>query len=62
MTLDLTKLKRASKKDPIPGTVDKKLESPCPFCGERKLLKMKACCGAKNGYIWCQNCNYEKIL
>ena len=62
MPIDLSQMTRASKKDPVPGTVEKIMEWPCPACGSKKLTKLKACCGAKNGYLWCPECQFEKIL
>lgn len=57
-------LKRGSKKDFVPGTLDEVLDRHCPICGpETHLAKMKPCCGSAKGYIWCKRCNYkEQIL
>jgi hypothetical protein len=39
-------LKRSSKSDDIPGTVEAYLDEPCPVCG-KNLKLMKACCTSK---------------
>lgn len=62
MLSDLLKgLKRASKKDDIPGTVDEILDIICPACLSHPLKKYKPCCGSKNGYRGCP-CGYKEQL
>ena len=39
-------LKRSSKADDIPGTVEAYLDELCPACG-KKLKIMKSCCSEK---------------
>ena len=56
---DLIKdLKKSSKLNDIPGTVEVILESQCPIC-LRTLRKYKACCGNPNGYDGCV-CGYKE--
>jgi hypothetical protein len=50
-------LKRSSKADDIPGTVEAYLEEPCPACG-KKLKLMKPCCSSKFGSKECA-CGYK---
>ena len=59
--MDLSKLVRSSKKDPLPGTVEGESDRDCPLCGKVKLMKIKPCCGAKNGALQCR-CGYKEIL
>ena len=56
--IDLTKLKRSSKKDDVPGTVESSLDELCPVCG-RKLRRYKPCCGSPTGYDGCNACGYK---
>lgn len=57
---DLLKgLKKSSKFDDIPGTIDVILEDLCPLCG-KQLRKYKPCCGSPNGYIGCLPCGYKE--
>ncbi len=58
--MDLSGLKRSSKKDDIPGTVEGYLEELCPACG-KKMKLYKKCCGSPNGYKGC-NCGYKISL
>jgi len=57
----IAKLPRTSKKDEIPGSVEKELDELCPACMKVKLAQYKPCCGAPKGYIKCRACGY-KIL
>jgi hypothetical protein len=41
-------LKKSSKTDDIPGTVQEYLDELCPACG-KKLKLMKPCCSSKFG-------------
>lgn len=50
-------LKKSSKKDFIPGTVNKMTERMCPMCG-KMLAEMKACCGSPHGLYACV-CGYK---
>ncbi len=59
LTQYLKDLKRASKSDDIPGSVEAYLEELCPNCG-KKLKLYKKCCGNPNGYVGC-NCGYKVI-
>jgi hypothetical protein len=62
--VDITKFikGRRSKADDVPGTVDEYLDETCPACG-KGLKRMKACCGAPEGYIQCRaNCGYRRNL
>ena len=60
MNIDLSKLKRSSKNEPIPGTFDGYTSRDCPNCHKEKLYKTKPCCGAKNGGFQCR-CGYKEI-
>jgi len=55
-------LKRSSKADDIPGSVEAYLEELCPVpgCG-KKLKKFRKCCGYPVGYVGC-NCGYKVFL
>jgi len=55
--LDLSNLKRRSKRDDIPGTVETILEEKCPFCG-KLMRKYKPCCGSPHGFKGCP-CGYK---
>jgi predicted amidophosphoribosyltransferase len=57
--LDLSNLRRRSKGDDIPGTVETILEENCPNCG-KLMRKYNPCCGSPNGYIGCV-CGYKVI-
>jgi hypothetical protein len=57
--MDLSKLKKGSKRDPIPGTAYTWIDPPCPKCGER-LYEMAVCCGAPEGLIECSGCDYQE--
>ena len=48
----MKQMKRGSKKDDIPGTVQEYLDEPCPACG-KKLKLMKPCCGSPHGTKEC---------
>lgn len=50
-------LKKASKKDFIPGTVKHRTDRVCPACGNR-IAEMKPCCGSPHGYYACV-CGYK---
>lgn len=50
-------LKRSSKSDDIPGTVEAYLDELCPACG-KKLKLMKPCCNSKFGAKACV-CGYK---
>lgn len=54
----LSGLKRSSKKDDIPGTVEAYLEELCPVGCGRKLKQMKPCCSNKTGSKECA-CGYK---
>jgi hypothetical protein len=56
----MKQMKRGSKSDDIPGTVEVISMEPCPSCG-KFLKKYKACCGAKYGYLGC-SCGYKVVL
>jgi hypothetical protein len=57
--MDLSKLKRASKRDPIPGSNYTWITAPCPECGGR-LYEMPVCCGAPEGLIECSKCPFQE--
>jgi hypothetical protein len=61
--MDLTKLNKHSKKDPIPGTTSGYADKNCPICGKRMLI-FKPCCGNPNGYIGCcdLSCGYKEAI
>jgi DNA-directed RNA polymerase subunit RPC12/RpoP len=61
MALDLSQFTRGSKKDPVPGTVEKETDLTCPACLTRKLLKLKACCGMEKGGLQCR-CGYKELF
>jgi uncharacterized protein (DUF983 family) len=58
---DLSKLKRSSKKDEIPGTVEAYLDEICPSCMKGRLAKYRPCCGSPKGYTGCKTCGYKII-
>jgi ERCC4-related helicase len=51
-------LKKSSKEDDIPGTVESILEELCPSCS-KKMRMYKPCCGSPKGYKGCQSCGYK---
>jgi len=56
----LSGLKKTSKKDDIPGTVEQYLEEVCPAChGTLKI--MKPCCGEPRRVKQCA-CGYKVYL
>lgn len=57
--MDLSKLKRSSKRDPIPGTKYKWIDPPCPKCSG-KLYEMPVCCGAPEGMVECSKCAFQE--
>lgn len=50
-------LKRSSKSDDIPGTVEAYLDELCPNC-KKKMRIYKPCCGNPKGYKGCV-CGYK---
>jgi hypothetical protein len=52
-------LKRRTKADDIPGTVESYLEDMCPTGCGGQIRKMKPCCGSPNGYVECERCHYK---
>lgn len=58
--IDLSNLRRRSKSDDIPGTVETILEENCPNCG-KLIRKYKPCCGSPHGYKGCI-CGYKITL
>jgi predicted RNA-binding Zn-ribbon protein involved in translation (DUF1610 family) len=60
LTEYLRGLKRRSKQDDIPGSVEAYLEEPCPSCG-RAMKLYKKCCGNPNGYKGCK-CGFKYVL
>lgn len=50
-------LKRSSKQDDIPGTVEVYLDELCPECGKKQNI-YKPCCGSPMGYKGC-SCGYR---
>lgn len=62
MKLNLSELERTSKKAPIPGTVEGKMQAVCPACLKLNLLKIKPCCGSPKGYLACPACGYKETL
>ena len=59
MPIDLSKLKRGSKRDPVPGSKYRWLDYPCPECGGR-MYEMEICCGAPEGMIECSKCDLQE--
>lgn len=57
--MDLSKLKKGSKRDPVPGSKYQWLEVPCPECGG-PLYELERCCGAPEGLIECSKCPYQE--
>jgi hypothetical protein len=53
----LKTLRRGSKKDDLPGTVDVYLDELCPECGHKQRI-YKPCCGSPMGYKGCP-CGYR---
>ena len=56
----MKQMKRGSKSDDIPGTVQEYLEELCPVCG-KKLKLMKPCCSNKFGSKDCV-CGWKASL
>jgi len=56
----MKQMKKVSKKDDLPGTVEGTLDEKCPNCGKNMKL-YKKCCGSPNGYRGC-NCGYKIML
>ncbi len=54
----MKQMKKASKSDPIPGTVKAYLDEDCPTGCGRKLIQYNPCCGSPNGYKGCA-CGYK---
>lgn len=54
-------LKRVSKEDDVPGTVEAYTDDPCPSCG-KKLKIMKPCCSEKRRTKVCGICGYKEFL
>jgi hypothetical protein len=54
----LRSLKKRSKADDIPGTVEEGQEEKCPACGGM-MKKYKPCCGSPIGYLKCSKCGYK---
>jgi hypothetical protein len=59
--IDLSKLTRGSKHDPIPGLTTGTIDRNCPVCG-KTLAKFKPCCGNPDGFIGCVDptCGYKE--
>lgn len=57
--MDLDKLKRSSKRSPIPGSHYKWIDKLCPDCGGR-TYEMPVCCGAPEGMIECSKCIFQE--
>jgi len=55
-------LTKASKYDPDPNTVDGEVDVSCPACFEKKIVKIKPCCGARKGSYICRRCGYKEII
>jgi hypothetical protein len=48
----MKQMKRGSKKDDLPGAVDRLLDEKCPACG--KTMKLyRPCCGSPQGFKGC---------
>jgi len=60
--MDLSQLKKSSKKDDVPGTVEAYLEELCPVpnCG-KKLKLMKPCCTSRFFTKECK-CGYKATV
>lgn len=58
--MNLSGLKKGSKRDPIPGTQYTWLSISCPECGGR-LYEMDKCCGAPEGLIECSGCMFSVL-
>ena len=56
----MKQMKKGSKKDDIPGTVEKYLDEICPACG-KNLKLMKPCCGSPYGIKECP-CGWKVSL
>ena len=57
----LAGLKRSSKQDDIPGTIQEYTQEKCPACKEGLMKIYKPCCGSPKGYKGCR-CGYKIIL
>lgn len=57
--MDLSKLKRSSKRDPVPGSKYRWMATPCPLCGGR-LYEIEKCCGAPEGLVECSKCMFQE--
>lgn len=53
-------LRKGSKKDDIPGTIEQ-TDDPCPLCGERLKIK-KACCASDRREYICRICGWKSYL
>jgi hypothetical protein len=53
----LSGLKRSSKADDIPGTIQEYTDEKCPAC-EGLMKVYKPCCGNPKGYKGCR-CGYK---
>jgi hypothetical protein len=54
-------LKRSSKTEDIPGTVEAYLDELCPVCS-KKLKIMKPCCSEKRRSKVCGVCDWKSYL
>ena len=57
--IDVSKLTRSSKRDPVPGSKYRWLDYPCPECGGR-MYEMPVCCGAPEGLVECSKCSFQE--
>lgn len=57
--MDLSKLKKGSKRDPVPGSNYTWIAYNCPDCGGR-LYEMPICCGAPEGWVECSKCMFQE--
>jgi hypothetical protein len=57
--VNLSKLTRSSKRDPVPGSAYTWMDTPCPRC-QGRLYEMAVCCGAPEGLIECSGCDYQE--
>ena len=58
----MKQMKRASKADPIPGTVLSNTDESCPTGCGGKMSIMRPCCGSPNGNKECPKCHYKVAL
>ncbi len=56
----MKQMKKGSKKDDLPGTVEGVLDEKCPNCGKNMKL-YKKCCGYNFGYKGC-SCGFKIVL